>query len=90
MLSIRFTGVTAAFRGDFSLKSIPSKYFFQVKQSLEFPEFFREKLVMLPAASRGASLAQLELKLCRSLRYAPMMLNVFLSHFTSHAIPIGS
>ena len=42
--------------------------------------------VKLPAASRGASLAQLELKLRRPLRYMSMMLDIFFNNFTSHAV----
>jgi hypothetical protein len=43
-------------------------------------------LVKLPAASRGASLAQLEIKLGRPLLEVPMLLYVFLNYITSHAV----
>jgi hypothetical protein len=46
--------------------------------------------VKLPAASRGASLAQLELKLRRPLLNIAMMHNIFLYNVTSHAIPDGT
>jgi hypothetical protein len=42
--------------------------------------------VKLPAASRGASLAQLEFKLRRPLLEVPMMLDIFLNHLTSHTV----
>jgi hypothetical protein len=43
--------------------------------------------VNLPAASRGASLTQLEFKLRRPLLEVSMVLNILLNHFTSHAVP---
>jgi hypothetical protein len=42
--------------------------------------------VKLPAASRGASLAQLEFKLRRPLLQLMMMLDIFLNHLTSHSV----
>ena len=47
-------------------------------------------IVKLPAASRGASLAQLELKLRRPLLNIAMMNNIFLNNVTSHAISDGT
>jgi hypothetical protein len=46
--------------------------------------------VNLPAASRGASSAQLEIKLRGPLRQISMMLNIFLNHITSHAVAHGA
>jgi uncharacterized protein with PIN domain len=42
--------------------------------------------VKLPAASRGASLAQLKFKLRRPLLQISMMLDIFLNHITSHTV----
>ena len=60
-----------------AMASFPLYSFWQIGLPLQ---------VNLPAASRGASLAQLELKLRRPLRYMSMMLDIFFNNFTSHAV----
>ena len=42
--------------------------------------------VKLPGASPGASLTQLEFELRSPLLLFPMMLNIFLDHFTRHSV----